>query len=215
MHRPIIGLTCNELDKENLPKQFINEAYIHSVIRAGGCPVILPITNDYDTIQAQVNLLDGLIVTGGIDVNPMTYNENPEPLQGNSSLDRDYYEMRVLKYANEKQIPIFGICRGIQMLNVYFKGSLYQDLSYCKRSVIKHAQQEKRENPIPVMISAAIIITIPVFSPININIAVPIAQNPIPMEDSLKGENLSDIRPITGERTAIITGCEIITSPAV
>ena len=55
--------------------------------------------------------------------------------------------MRVLKYANEKQIPIFGICRGIQMLNVYFKGSLYQDLSYCKRSVIKHAQQEKRENP--------------------------------------------------------------------
>ena len=82
MHRPIIGLTCNELDKENLPKQFINEAYIHSVIRAGGCPVILPITNDYDTIQAQVNLLDGLIVTGGIDVNPMIYNENPEPLQG-------------------------------------------------------------------------------------------------------------------------------------
>lgn len=112
MHRPIIGLTCNELDKENLPKQFINEAYINSVIRAGGCPIILPITNDYDTIQAQVNLLDGLIVTGGIDVN-----------------------------------PIFGICRGIQMLNVYFKGSLYQDLSYCKRSVIKHAQQEKRENP--------------------------------------------------------------------
>lgn len=147
MHRPIIGLTCNELDKENLPKQFINEAYINSVIRAGGCPIILPITNDYDTIQAQVNLLDGLIVTGGIDVNPMIYNENPEPLQGNSSLDRDYYEMRVLKYANEKQIPIFGICRGIQMLNVYFKGSLYQDLSYCKRSIIKHAQQEKRENP--------------------------------------------------------------------
>ena len=62
-------------DKENLPKQFINEAYINSVIRAGGCPIILPITNDYDTIQAQVNLLDGLIVTGGIDVNPMIYNE--------------------------------------------------------------------------------------------------------------------------------------------
>mgnify|MGYP002932243612 FL=1 len=105
------------------------------------------IRDSYDTIQTQVNILDGLIVTGGIDVNPMIYNENPEPLQGNSSLDRDYYEMRVLKYANEKQIPIFGICRGIQMLNVYFKGSLYQDLSYCKRNVIKHAQQEKRENP--------------------------------------------------------------------
>ena len=44
MRRPIIGLTCNELDKENLPKQFINEAYIHSVIRGGGCPMILPIT---------------------------------------------------------------------------------------------------------------------------------------------------------------------------
>lgn len=54
MRRPIIGLTCNELDKENLPKQFINEAYIHSVIRGGGCPMILPITNDYDTIQAKL-----------------------------------------------------------------------------------------------------------------------------------------------------------------
>lgn len=49
MSRPIIGLTYNE-DKENLPKQFINEAYINSVIRAGGCPIILPITNDFDTI---------------------------------------------------------------------------------------------------------------------------------------------------------------------
>ena len=102
MNRPVIGLTCNELDKENLPKQFINEAYINSVIRAGGCPIILPITNDFDTIQAQAKMLDGLIVTGGIDVNPMIYNENPESLQ---------------------------------------------DLSYCKRSVLKHAQQEKRENP--------------------------------------------------------------------
>ena len=50
MSRSIIVLTCNELDKENLPKQFINEAYINSVIRAGGCPIILPITNDFDTI---------------------------------------------------------------------------------------------------------------------------------------------------------------------
>lgn len=147
MNRPVIGLTCNELDKENLPKQFINEAYINSVIRAGGCPIILPITNDFDTIQAQAKMLDGLIVTGGIDVNPMIYNENPESLQGDSSLDRDYYEMRLLKYVCQRQIPILGICRGIQMLNVYFKGSLYQDLSYCKRSVLKHAQQEKREDP--------------------------------------------------------------------
>ena len=147
MNRPVIGLTCNELDKENLPKQFINEAYINSVVRAGGCPIILPITNDFDTIQAQAKMLDGLIVTGGIDVNPMIYNENPESLQGDSSLDRDYYEMRLLKYVCQRQIPILGICRGIQMLNVYFKGSLYQDLSYCKRSVLKHAQQEKRENP--------------------------------------------------------------------
>ena len=85
-------------------------------------------------------MLDGLIVTGGID-------ENPKSLQGDSSLSRDYYEMKLIQYANERQIPIFGICRGIQMLNVYFKGSLYQDLSCCNRNVIKHAQQEKRENP--------------------------------------------------------------------
>lgn len=147
MRKPIIGLTCNESAKDYLPKQFINEAYINSVIRAGGCPVILPITQDFETIQSQVEMLDGLIMTGGIDVNPMIYHENPQSLQGNSSLERDYYEMNLLKYADEKQIPIFGICRGIQILNVYFKGSLYQDLSYSKMNVIKHVQQEKRENP--------------------------------------------------------------------
>ena len=147
MTRPIIGLTCNESDKDYLPKQFINEAYVNSVIRAGGCPMILPITQDIETIHSQVSILDGLIMTGGIDVNPNTYDENPLPLQGNSSLERDHYELKLLKYADEKQIPIFGICRGIQIMNVFYNGSLYQDLSYSKRSVIKHTQQEKRENP--------------------------------------------------------------------
>lgn len=147
MNRPIIGLTCNESDKEYLPKQFINEAYINSVIRAGGCPIILPITQDDKTIQAQVEILDGLIMTGGIDVNPSIYHEDPKSLQGNSSLERDHYELMLLKYANEKQIPIFGICRGIQIMNVFYQGSLYQDLSYTNRKIIKHTQQEKRENP--------------------------------------------------------------------
>lgn len=147
MRKPIIGLTCNESDRDYLPKQFINEAYVNSVIRAGGCPMILPITQDIETIHSQVSILDGLIMTGGIDVNPNMYNENPLPLQGNSSLERDHYEINLLKYADEKQIPIFGICRGIQIINVYFKGSLYQDLSYSKMNVIKHSQQEKRENP--------------------------------------------------------------------
>ena len=90
MHRPIIGLTCNELDKENLPKQFINEAYINSVIRAGGCPVILPITNDYDTIQAQVNMLDGLIVTGFYDVEYENNTYNPLIHQVYQSLVLDF-----------------------------------------------------------------------------------------------------------------------------
>lgn len=143
--KPIIGLTCNEMF-DTQAKQFINEAYINSVIRAGGCPIVLPIVQDEKAIQAQVEMLDGLIVTGGIDVNPLFYNEQPQALQKDSSLERDQYELKLLEFADTKKIPIFGICRGIQMINVYFKGSLYQDLSYSNQNVLKHSQNEKREN---------------------------------------------------------------------
>ena len=143
--KPIIGLTCNEMF-DTQAKQFINEAYINSVVRADATPIVLPIIQDEEAIQAQVDMLDGLIVTGGIDVNPLFYNENPLPLQKTSSLERDQYELKLLEYADKKQIPIFGICRGIQIMNVYFKGTLYQDISYSNKQVLKHTQDEKREN---------------------------------------------------------------------
>ncbi len=143
--KPVIGLTCNEMF-DTQAKQFINEAYINSIIRAGGSPIILPIVQDEEAIQAQVDLLDGLIITGGIDVNPLFYQEDPLPLQKTSSLERDQYELKLLELADKKKIPIFGICRGIQMINVYFKGTLYQDLSYANKDVLKHSQEEKREN---------------------------------------------------------------------
>ncbi len=143
--KPIIGLTCNEMF-DTQAKQFINEAYIKSVIRAGGCPVVLPIVQDEEAIESQVDMLDGLIVTGGIDVNPLFYGEDPKPLQKASSLERDHYELKLLEFATKKQIPIFGICRGIQVINVFFKGTLYQDLSYTNKDILKHSQEEKREN---------------------------------------------------------------------
>ena len=146
--KPVIGILAHPpyTHVENKFNQ-ISCNYTNSVYDAGGLPFIIPQIDDPALIHEYAEQIDGLLIPGGIDVNPMIYNENPESLQGDSSLDRDYYEMRLLKYVCQKQIPILGICRGIQMLNVYFKGSLYQDLSYCKRSVLKHAQQEKRENP--------------------------------------------------------------------
>lgn len=108
--KPVIGLTCNEMF-DTQAKQFINEAYIHSVIRAGGCPIVLPIVQDEDAIQAQVEMLDGLIVTGGIDVNPLFYNEQPQPLQKDSSLERDRYELKLLEFADTKNPYLWDLSR--------------------------------------------------------------------------------------------------------
>ena len=86
--------------------------------------------------------LDGLLLTGGHDVYPLHYGE--EPLQGIEDVwpERDQFDFALLKAAEEKQIPIFAICRGLQILNVYRGGTLYQDLKYDTSCSLKHSQNQ-------------------------------------------------------------------------
>jgi putative glutamine amidotransferase len=113
------------------------------VIKAGGIPVILPILCDEESIRRQIELLDGVLLSGGVDINPLVYNEEPSPKLGYIFPDKDTFDLLIIKIACELKKPILAICRGHQILNVAFGGTLYQDLSDIEGCYIKHQQQAK------------------------------------------------------------------------
>ena len=138
----LIGISANH--KEGL--NCLADTYIRSIIKAGGAPVIIPCTSDLRVLTHIVNQLDGLLMSGGGDINPLFLHE--EPVQGLQEGDtwRDQSELLLLRLAANRQLPIMGICRGHQLVNVAFGGSLYQDIyTQCAQNLLKHSQKIPRE----------------------------------------------------------------------
>jgi putative glutamine amidotransferase len=102
--------------------------YVEGVAAAGGAPVVLPPVVGPRATEALLDGLDGLLLSGGSDLDPGYYGEEPIPELGVPIPERDAFEMALLEHALRRQIPIFGICRGMQVLNVALGGTLYQDL---------------------------------------------------------------------------------------
>ena len=148
MNKPIIGINSTRVIKHETPYshsviESLSNDYVESVIKAGGVPVILPILSDEESIRRQIELLDGVLLSGGVDINPLVYNEEPSPKLGYIFPDKDIFDLLIVKIACELKKPILAICRGHQILNVAFGGTLYQDLSDMEGSYIKHQQQTK------------------------------------------------------------------------
>lgn len=139
---PCIGLSANL--REGL--SCIANTYVNAVLKAGGTPVVIPVTTDPEVLSTALAHLDGLILTGGGDINPLYCNEQPIPQVGEGSTFRDQYDLTLLHLAANRQIPIFGICRGHQLINLAYGGTLYQDI-YSQRSepTFKHSQSLPRE----------------------------------------------------------------------
>lgn len=135
--RPIIGICGSySYDKE---KHTLGHDYIKSVEKAGGCPVILPVTDNKESLSAIISKLDGVLFTGGSDIDPQFYGEIPHRHLGEINPRRDKHEIELAKYVlYHTELPILGICRGIQLLNVVSGGSLYQNLATEKSKSIKH-----------------------------------------------------------------------------
>jgi len=138
--KPIIGI-CSNFSRSDAPGlvtgvglpgqtwQLIATDYVHAVEAAGGCPVILPLTGSTEVLWPMVTQLNGIIFTGGSDVNPLLYNEAPRNGLGDVVPERDTHEMALFKRVlEETAIPVLGICRGLQLINVALGGSLYQDI---------------------------------------------------------------------------------------
>ena len=138
--RPVIGISDTHKDGTNAA---VPRSYVNAVLLTGGIPVVIPLMYEENEMIALLNSLDGIIFTGGEDFDPSYYNEYPIPQMGTVNATRDKFDLTLLSLAAERGIPILGICRGIQLINIAFGGSLYQDLpaQYADKS-IRHRQSQ-------------------------------------------------------------------------
>lgn len=138
---PLIGISANY--DENNSK--LAENYYKSIIAAGGTPVIIPVTDCNDTLEKIVASLDGILFSGGGDMHPCYYGEEPIPENGEVNELRDRYDYNLMITAAKWQLPILGICRGMQTINIAFGGSLYQDIKAQYEMIpLNHSQEEAK-----------------------------------------------------------------------
>lgn len=141
--RPVIGISDLHKDGTNAA---VPRSYVDAVLLGGGIPVVVPLMHDDEKIIELLNSLDGIIFTGGEDFDPVYYNERPIQQMGKINAPRDEFDLKLLRLAVERSIPVLGICRGIQLINIAFGGTLYQDLSaqYHDNS-IRHRQRQAKD----------------------------------------------------------------------
>ena len=138
---PVIGLTGNFQDGNCM----LAEGYYQSILKAGGTPFIIPCYDDADALINTLEKLDGILLTGGADINPLFLGEEPVKELHGINPRRDRQELLLTRLAADRQIPILSICRGIQTMNAAFGGPLYQDIhSQMEGTRIKHSQELDR-----------------------------------------------------------------------
>ena len=149
LRQPVIGITGNY---EDLTCK-LGKGYYQSVVRAGGVPLIIPPVADKDVLMNTLDHIDALILSGGGDINPLYAGEEPIPELHGINQERDLPELLITRLAYNRQLPILGICRGIQTLAVALGGKVCQDIGSEKREAkneklaVKHSQDADRSEP--------------------------------------------------------------------
>lgn len=138
---PIIGISAGGVGQSR-----VSHDYIDAVCAAGGIPVIIPILTDSLALAAILDKVDGVVMTGGEDVAPGFYGELPLPELGDVNAPRDTFDLLLTRMSAREGKPILGICRGVQVINVAFGGTLWQDIpSQIPESTIQHRSKNDED----------------------------------------------------------------------
>lgn len=139
MPAPVIGITTSRAtNKMSFPILYIGEAYTQALIRADACPVLIPSGLPETALHALVSRLDGILFSGGGDVEPERYGSRPHPLVSDMDRDRDRVEIQLIRDSIQSGLPFLGICRGLQVINVALGGSLYEDILDQHPQAVRH-----------------------------------------------------------------------------
>jgi putative glutamine amidotransferase len=133
--RPVVGVTLGDGDEPGL--HAVREDYVRSVEQAGAVPVVLPPLRPED-VPVLVDRLDGVLLSGGVDVDPALYGQEPHARLGRVNRRRDDFEIALVVEALRRDLPILGICRGQQVLNVAAGGTLVQDIPSLVAGSVNH-----------------------------------------------------------------------------
>jgi putative glutamine amidotransferase len=135
MKRPLIGITCNYYpaqDDRDFSRgrdvNYLQVDYHKYLENAGGIPILLPVLHNKEVLQQTIARIDALFLSGGVDIAPEFYNEEIYNEEWPGEIPRSQFEIDVFKIALQQNKPVFGICRGLQVINVAMGGTLYQDL---------------------------------------------------------------------------------------
>ncbi|HEV7234629.1 MAG TPA: gamma-glutamyl-gamma-aminobutyrate hydrolase family protein [Ktedonobacteraceae bacterium] len=142
--RPLIGIPCHAdyLDGSRRPVYCNNRAYVHAIEHAGGVPILIPILHDFSMLDTLLPRLDGLLLSGGADIDPAVYGEAAHPLCDTPDHELDEIELKLASWALQEDIPTLGVCRGMQVLNVALGGTLYQDIDDQRTDSLHHSQRQ-------------------------------------------------------------------------
>ena len=145
--RPVVGITCSLTASSigdsiyTLERNIIARDYSRAIEYAGGTPLLIPHVGDIECINQYLGLLDGLVLSGGGDIDPLLFGQEPHQNLGSVDRVRDEMELQLTQQALDQDLPILAICRGIQMLNVAAGGTIYQDIAAeMPQPTLRHSQ---------------------------------------------------------------------------
>ncbi|NJO81593.1 MAG: gamma-glutamyl-gamma-aminobutyrate hydrolase family protein [Blastochloris sp.] len=146
--KALIGISCGTFhDRDWCPPSFGHrQTYVDAILHAGGAPMLIPPVQDEVTLRALYERLDGVLFAGGGDIAPQHYSAEPHAKLGPIDALRDFAELPMARWAIADGKPVFGICRGIQVINVALGGTLYQDLPSQISSDLQHNLSYERED---------------------------------------------------------------------
>jgi putative glutamine amidotransferase len=137
--RPLVGVSCmNDRSSYGAALMAVRPTYLRALEAAGAVPLLIHLTDDLAVVRALYDLCDGILLPGGDDVDPAHFGEERHPMLGEVDAQRDAVELALARWCREEQKPLLGICRGVQVLNVAFGGTLWQDLPAQLPSELDH-----------------------------------------------------------------------------